>query len=388
MRILVVQDSLPFGGVTGSGLRNASNLQALRNIGTVTQLSLRKRPEDAPPAGLDYRHLARESRVNIWATKPFLNPLSYRFSGPEKAEIAALIAEIKPDLAVVEGVLLRDVLPLLKAANVPVALDMHNIESALLAERVGQTPWRFWPGNYWRNLVKPRTARKEDIAAARAADQVWVCSLQDAQKLKALSGVTATVVANPVPDPAGFDLPIRPGRYKSAKLFYVGLMTYLPNRRAIETLCRDIVPNLPEGAEMTIAGAMASPAQRRMIRKCGAKFVDTPPDVLPYLAAASYSMMPIKVGGGTRIKALEAMAAGVVIIATEKAVEGLGLQNGVHYLQANTPTAALRQLSACVKAPGKAAEIASNARAFVRAGFGPQAIAASLESAVKRLAKP
>ena len=387
MRILVVQDSLPYGEVTGSGLRNASNLQALREIGSVTLLSMRQRPEEAPPEGLDYRYLKRESRVNIWAAKSFLNPLSYRFSGPEKAEIAALITEIKPDVAVVEGVLLRDALPLLKAAKVPVVLDMHNIESALLAERAAQAPWRFWPGNYWRNLVRPFTARKEDIETARAADQVWVCSLRDAAKLEAMSEVKAAVVANPVPDSAAFDLPVTAERYTSAKLLYIGLMVYLPNRRAIETLCSDIVPNLPEGAEMTIAGASASEAQRRMIAKAGARFVDTPPEVLPYLAAASYSMMPIDVGGGTRIKALEAMAAGVVIIATGKAIEGLGLQNGVHYLQANTPTEALEQLAACLKNPGKAAEIATNARAFVRAGFSDSSIEASITATIEKLAK-
>lgn len=385
MRILALQDSLPFGGVTGSGLRNASNLAALRPLGHITHIAMRRRPEDTPPMWLDSRYLAHESKHNLWAASFVLSPLSYRFSVAESAEIAEIIAEVNPDIAVVEGVMLRDAIPLLKAAKVPVVLDMHNIESALLADRTVQTPWRFWPGNYWRNLVKPRAARREDKKAAQLADQVWVCSRKDADALKALSGVGAEVVANPVPDPLAFDLPMEPARYATPRVFFIGLMTYLPNRRAIETLCKDIAPNLPEGAELTIAGAKSTPTQRRMIAKAGVNFVDTPPEVLPYLADAGYSIMPIDVGGGTRIKALEAMAAGVVIIATEKAIEGLGLIDGEHFLLANSPEAALKQLNKCLDNPALAAQIATTARAFVTAGFSRETIAVSASAALKKM---
>ena len=385
MRILALQDSAPYGAITGGGLRNAANLAALRNVGDVTLLAMRQKPDVAIPDWLDTRYLARESSQFIWKFGSVQRPLSYRFSRDETRQISELIRELKPDLAVVEGVMLRDALPLLKAAGVPVILDMHNIESNLLAEKIKQSPARFWPGNYWRNLIKPGTARREDQDAAKLADQVWVCSGQDVELLRALSGINAQIVGNPVPNPAAFNLPITKARYSTARLIYIALMVYLPNRRAIETLCRKIAPKLPETAEMTFVGAKSSGPQRKMIAAAKATFVDAPPDVLPFLAAAGYSIMPITVGGGTRIKAIEALAAGVVIIATRKAVEGIGLQNGVHYLNAETPDESLAQLNACLENPDLPLSLAQNGRRFVMEKFSQEAIGSAVSGAIQSL---
>jgi glycosyltransferase involved in cell wall biosynthesis len=65
-------------------------------------------------------------------------------------------------------------------------------------------------------------------------------------------------------------------------------------------------------------------------------FVGDPETTTGLLVAADFAVMPLRRGGGTRIKALEAMAWGVPMIATERAIEGLGLQDGVHFRLAET----------------------------------------------------
>ncbi len=380
MHILAIQDSVPFGEVTGSGLRNASNLVALRKLGDVTMIPLRRRPVDAPPPWLDVRYLVRESRQDIWSQRFLLRPLSYRMSPAELTEIKALVREIKPDIAVVEGVMLRDVIPILKADNVPVVLDMHNLESAAFSERENHSNLPFW-----RNLLRPACARREDRQIAQAVAQVWTCSDVDAEKLENLSGIRGLTVPNPVPDEAVFDLPIQAARYENPRLLFVGLMVYLPNRRAVEVLCKQIAPLLPKAAGLTIAGAMSSEDQRQMIADANARFMDTPPEILPLLAESGYSIIPLDIGGGTRIKALEAMAAGVVVIATDKAIEGLQLENGVHFLRANTPQEAIAQLETCLAAPEKAAEIATNAREFVIKTCGRAVIDTAIAAGFEKL---
>jgi hypothetical protein len=70
---------------------------------------------------------------------------------------------------------------------------------------------------------------------------------------------------------------------------------------------------------------------RQICAKHGLCLVASPPDLPDLLASAGYAPIPLRYGGGTRIKVLEAMAAGLVVCATEKAVEGLSLQDGRHF---------------------------------------------------------
>src|ERR671914_544119 len=70
-------------------------------------------------------------------------------------------------------------------------------------------------------------------------------------------------------------------------------------------------------------------------------FVD---DVRPHLEAASIYVCPIRVGGGTRLKILDALAMSRPLISTDLGVEGLGLDEGVHYLRANTPAEFVSQV--------------------------------------------
>jgi len=383
MRILAVQSDVPFSNETGKSIRDAAILGALRELGALTLFALRDSGRDRAPDWLDIYPIPASTR-SIWKRSNPLRPLSYVFSDAEKRQLSEAIATLKPDFAVVEGVMLRDALPILQASGVPTILDMHNIESELLAAHLTNRRDRFWPGNFLQEVLRKPAARREDKLAAKSAGLVWTCSQADALKI---SGAPK-VVPNPVPDQRVMDLPILSERYLSGSTVFIGHLGYFPNQVALATLCRKIAPNLPEGATLHVAGRSVSARQKKMMANASVEFQGSPDDLLPILAEAGYTIMPLTVGGGTRIKAIEALAAGVVIIATGKAVEGMGLENRFHYLNAETPSEALSCLNECLENPELPVSLAENGRAFAEANFGQEAIESAVADAVNSFINP
>ena len=109
-----------------------------------------------------------------------------------------------------------------------------------------------------------------------------------------------------------------------------------------------------------------------------AGFVD---DVRPYIEAASIYLCPIRVGGGTRLKILDALAMSRPLVSTDLGVEGLGLLEGTHYLRANTPAqfvAQVRRLEADIALRQKLGEAG---RAFVVERYAWHLVAEPLERA-------
>ncbi|MBL4806410.1 MAG: glycosyltransferase [Rhodobacteraceae bacterium] len=384
MKILAIQPSVPFGLTSGFDIRNAAVLRALSEAGDLTTLVLRGKLASQAPDWVNLVTLDPEAKGSIWKTG-VLHPLSTQIQPFEKKQISALIARIKPDVVVIEGVLLRGVLPLLAKARVPTVLDMHNIESDLLPQLLAKIKWRYWPGNYLRELIKLAVAPREDRRAAHMAGQVWVCSYSDVDRLNALTGIIGKVVPNPIPNPQLLKLRISAERYSTPHLVYVGQLKYAPNADAVKTLCLEITPKLPSGSVLQIVGINAPIPLRTLIASSGATLVDSPRDLTPYLAASGYSIMPINLGGGTRIKVLEALAAGLVVIATDKAVEGLRLTDGKHYIAAQTPAESLSCLQKCLDNPENAAKIAQQGRAFVEQNFGAETISLAVTNALDSL---
>jgi glycosyltransferase involved in cell wall biosynthesis len=89
-------------------------------------------------------------------------------------------------------------------------------------------------------------------------------------------------------------------------------------------------------------------------------------DVRPLIASASVSLAPIRVGGGTRLKILEAMALRAPVVATSKGAEGLDVRDGEHLLIADTPEAFADATIRLLKEPGLRERLADNAYQLVR----------------------
>src|SRR6185436_9718271 len=101
-------------------------------------------------------------------------------------------------------------------------------------------------------------------------------------------------------------------------------------------------------------------------------------DVRPYLREADVCAVPIRVGGGTRIKILEAMAAGVPVVSTRIGAEGIAARDGESIVLADDAASFARALVEVARDPRRASSIAGRARALVRERYGWDAVLAPL----------
>lgn len=299
----------------------------------------------------------------------------------DPAGIAALLDRVReraPRFVLFEGVAVLEAVAAVRAEFPALRLivDFHNVESRLDAEILAAR----WPrvlAPLARLAALPRfhAARRADRAVAALADAVWTCSEQDSAAARRL-GIAAplAVVANPVPDWCR-DAPAagpRPGR----EVLFLGHLGYGPNRRAVDELCRRIMPRLARrmpDARLHVCGRGPGERIRRLVADTGHRLTPDPQDLRAVYAAARVAAMPLRQGGGTRIKVLEALAVGCPIVATAKAVEGLGLVPRRHYLAAETPAAFAAALARVLAEDGLARELADRGQSLVAERYGAAA---------------
>jgi polysaccharide biosynthesis protein PslH len=205
---------------------------------------------------------------------------------------------------------------------------LHDVKRSLAVadSRRRMRPW-------WR--VEALKASQVEGRAARAARAVTVATDADAELFERLGARRVVVVLN------GVDLPATPHRFPpgGAEVVLVGYFAWRPNAEAGLELCREILPRIRArvpAARVTLVGSMV-PAELLAQRSPAAQLTGAVKDVLPYLRRARVTVMPLRCGGGSRIKVLEALAAGVPVVATPFAVAGIEVRHGEHALIADTP---------------------------------------------------
>lgn len=191
-------------------------------------------------------------------------------------------------------------------------------------------------------------ARRFAALTARMIDRfdwVAVCSDGDARRLgQRFPHARFAVIPNAPPA-------VIPAmtRHQDIDLLFVGTFGYLPNRDGAEWLITRVLPLLPPETRLCLAGACETALQRHIQSLSPAVTVTgRVEDLAPYYARSRLAVVPVRAGGGTRIKILEAVAYGLPVVSTSLGAEGLPLRDGEHLLLADTPDAFAR---ACL-APG------------------------------------
>jgi len=177
--------------------------------------------------------------------------------------------------------------------------------------------------NRFRSVLMPRF------------DHVFVAGSGDRDVLAARHpGIRIHHLPNAVREPAGPrpDTVPHPGR-----MLFVGSLDYLPNEDAVAFFAREILPGLRRldgRLTLRVAGVGHSPALVPVAALPGVDFVGAVAELAAEYAAADAVVVPLRVGGGTRIKILEAFAHRAPVVSTPKGAEGLGVVDGEHLLLA------------------------------------------------------
>jgi glycosyltransferase involved in cell wall biosynthesis len=219
--------------------------------------------------------------------------------------------------------------------KVPAVLAHHNIESQLMQRRAEHER-----GALKRRYVESQAARLrryESEVCGRFPLNITVSSA-DASSLAAICpGVRTVVIPNGVD--TNYFQPRSGG--ETPAIVFTGGMNMFANRDAVEWFLDAIWPAIKSrvpGAELLVIGQR--PCPRALEAAASDPAVQVPghvPDIRPWVARASVYVVPMRVGGGTRLKVVDAMAQGKAIVSTRLGAEGLDVQGGVHLELADDP---------------------------------------------------
>jgi sugar transferase (PEP-CTERM/EpsH1 system associated) len=260
--------------------------------------------------------------------------------------------------------------------------DDHNAEyvlqkTAYEADRSNPGRWTgaLYSWFQWQKL------RRYEALCCRTFDRVIAVSDTDARALQALCpGLAVTVLPNGVDTDAfrPVPLPERP----SPVLVYTGKMDFRPNVDAMLWFCQRVLPRIAArfpNVRLTIVGQRPHPRLRPLGQDPRVEITGYVPDVRPFIARATVFVVPLRMGGGTRLKVLEAMAMGKAIVSTHLGCEGLAVTSGREVLLADEPLTFAEQVVRLLGDPAWARELGAHARSFAERHFAWDQLTPRLE---------
>lgn len=381
MRILIITIERPFPPVSGAELRNWTNAMALAGQHEVTLAYLEPRPLAEKPMGLLLLPLAPKEQQPIWGDpRTRRSPIDLNFTPARLAAFDALLAGCKPDLLLLEGTALYPLAARARGKVPRLIVDFHNVESCLQAatHRLSLPAWRRFLAP--RQDAGSKAIEKIEGDLLALADRIWVCSLEDAARLPSSAKAAIDVIPNAVPPGLVVAEQARALPDKLTALF-LGHLAYSPNVAAASFIAKKLAPRLPQ-VSFILAGRAPTRRVKKMVLAKNLQLIADPKDVAPLYRQASLALLPLFAGGGTRIKALEAMALGLPLVATPLAVEGLGLIPGQHYLAAKSAAEFCAAIESLAKDSALYSRLSAAGLARVKEAFTQEAVAAAIRRAL------
>lgn len=310
-------------------------------------------PARSPRGRSAWRRIGARLRSMLARRPPFLPP-----ELDEMTQAATQIAgEWHPDVAF-GGIYVAPALAMAEESRL--VLDDQNVEEELYRR-------------LWRREHRPlrKVSRFLDWFAVRSFERRW---LQRASLVTVCSERDQEILARIVPSarlevvPNGADLSMPPSdsaRRQPETLVMAGGMSYAPNIDGAQHLVKEVMPIVwaeRPSARLILVGKDPSP-EVRALAGMRVEVTGGVPDVRVYLDCAALTVVPLRVGGGTRLKLLEAMVAGVPIVSTEVGAEGLGLRHGEEAWLANDADGLAAGVLRLLSDPATAHSLAVSARA-------------------------
>jgi polysaccharide biosynthesis protein PslH len=238
-------------------------------------------------------------------------------------------------------------------------------------------------------LIKAALMRGWEARYAERFDRCLVVSEIEAQRLCALAtGAAVSLVPNGVDTVALRPLPEAGA---SKRLLFVGHLRYPPNVDAVRFFANRILPALrariPE-ARLTVVGDGEPGVLGEFASRAGIDLVGRVPSPLPYYQSAQVAVVPLRAGGGTRLKILEAMALGRPVVSTSLGCEGLAVEDGKHLLIADRAEDFAAAVARLLTDRALPARLTLEARALVERDYDWTAIAKRLLQVYEELLAP
>jgi sugar transferase (PEP-CTERM/EpsH1 system associated) len=295
---------------------------------------------------------------------PILN-----YTTPEMSQaLERLLAADHFDFIQVESIHLMDYLPLLRGAgNHPLILcDWHNIESDLMRQYAERE------GNMARRTYAKRTARFMREAEGRALkefDGHVAVSQLDADHLRSIQANAKVFVIENGVDVAHY---VDDQSVEKNRIVFVASMDYHANIQGAKEFARHVWPMIQQKhpyLRFTIVGRNPPPEIKELSATAGIEVTGSVADVRPFYREALAAVVPLDVGGGSRLKILEAMAARVPVVSTRLGAEGVDISDDENILLANSAVELVNAVSAVIEDAGIRARLIAGGHELVRTRY-------------------
>jgi sugar transferase (PEP-CTERM/EpsH1 system associated) len=324
------------------------------------------------------------------AARYLANPLPYAVakyrSAAYKATLVTLLREQEFDLIVCDFLVPAVNLP--KALPCPTVIFTHNVEAELW-RRHAETKWSL-PARWLYRLQHKRMLRFEDdtlrrfdgVLAVSESDRATIARLYP-EAAKIPTWVIRTGVDTEYFGPAS--AASAPGPH----LVFTGSMDWLPNEDAMKYFCHEVLPLIraeEPRVTLSIVGRAPTPSVRALAGGDGIEVTGTVEDVRPFMEKAAVYVVPLRIGGGTRLKIFEAMSMGKAVVSTTVGAEGLPVVPGTHALIADGPRAFADSVLTLLRDTRQRQAIETAARALVVENYDWSAVAGELDDALRQSA--
>ena len=388
MKILFLSPTVPFPLTDGGRIRVFNLLKQIAKKCEVTLLALETLPTDAesivhlerfgiqvhlvrhggelPPVSLGTILSAFLRRVPITVAR--YNVPAYRQKFKE------LVATETFDLVHYE---MFHVAQFHTEADLPSLLSQQNVDSAIWRRLCQETANPLQKCLYW---TQQRAFERYERLMSPKFDVVTCASEIDRQTFqRASAGGRFEIIPNGVdiedyqPDFTTGGEPPRAGLdAQGAHLIYIGSMDWYPNEDAVTFFADEVLPEIHAklpNVQFSAVGGNPSPRVQKLGENPQILVTGRVPEIKPYFARATVFVVPLRIGSGTRLKILEALAMGKAVVSTTVGAEGLGLVDGKEILIADEPKAFAESVLRLLTDASLCREMGENGRARVERDY-------------------
>jgi sugar transferase (PEP-CTERM/EpsH1 system associated) len=384
MKVLFVAGACPYPPDSGGTVRTYNLLKRLSARYEITLVAPEKRAVDLRKAFesalADAITVPVPRRTAARIAKSLLSPLPYivqAHSNPAmNAAVRDALASGGFDLVHCDSISVAPAVP--RHAPIPKVFNAHNVEAVIWERYVGNER-RPWMVPILRSQLA-KIARFESTLPS-LFDWYVTVSEQDRDQMRRRYQASDVVV---VPNGVDLDYYAPLADPEEPALAFVGSLDWRPNQDGVRWLIRSIWPRIKSerpDARLSIVGRRPPGWIRKLCRESGVSLHADVPDTRPHLACAAVIVVPLRIGGGSRLKILEAMAAGRCVVSTTIGAEGLDARGGEHLVIADDPAPFAQQCVSLLYDPARRQAISRLARALVETRYGWDKAALELERA-------
>jgi glycosyltransferase involved in cell wall biosynthesis len=239
--------------------------------------------------------------------------------------------------------ILPQILSMLKAPPRQRVLDLDDIESEFARRQAATLRQEMGLQTYVIDSMDVFKLKRRERQIARAFDHIYLCSKTDAERFRRMYGPVSNieVVPNIVRRPAATGPDGSATEKRPLTLLFVGTLRYAPNVDALTFFHDEVMPRLRALTDLpfTVKIVGRSPVAKiqAMAKEPGFALVADAPDLAPHYTAADVVIAPIRFGGGTRIKIIEAFSYRRAVVSTALGAEGIEAEPGKELLIADDP---------------------------------------------------